>query len=96
LCKAARRDHEPLPVKRTGKNIKFFTQPGMPAGLWQPKIWVICCADNPNLRFLSGSEIKLMLFHRSQDAEGSLYPPGAALVGVLKEPLIKSPCRKKM
>ena len=29
------------------------------AGLWQPKIWVICYADNPNLRFLSGADLML-------------------------------------
>jgi len=70
--KQGKSTNEPLPVKRTGKKYKVFTQSGRYAGLWQAKIWVICWADNPNLRFLSGSEVKRMLFHRSQDAEGSL------------------------
>lgn len=73
---------EPLPVKRTGKKYKVFTQPGRYAVLWQPKIWVICCADNQNLRFLSSSEVKLMLFHRGQDAEGSLYLPSIVIADI--------------
>lgn len=51
--------------------------------LWQPKIWVICSAGNPNLRFLSGSGVKRMLFHMGQEAEGPLYPLGIVIVDMV-------------
>ncbi len=65
---------EPPPVKRTEKKYKVFSQPGRYARLWQPEIRVICYADNPNFRFLSGGKIKLMFFHRGQNAQIALYP----------------------
>ena len=40
---------------RGQKKYKDFSQGGRPAALWQSEIRVVCCAGNPNFRFLLGA-----------------------------------------
>ena len=73
---------EPHPVKRTEKKYKDFSQGGRYAALWQSEIRAVCCAGNPNFRFLLSCKAKLVLFHRCQDTKVSLDSAGIVVTDI--------------